>query len=185
MVKLIIGVVGNRNSGKTTTTSNITDTLVIKGFKVAIIKFLRHKFDLDPTHKDSALLRKTKATTIISTSPHEIVLFQNTDKQTDLQTLIYYLPPDTNVIICESYPSKFPRIPLIFVCRNTEDFFETKERYNNQKPLFITGFISNQNIDALEGIPVLSNKINQIEKAIELIMQIYEPLNRTHKKNLV
>ena len=157
MVNYILGIVGSRNAGKTTTTSNLTDFCVDKGYKVAIIKFMSHKFDFDPDHKDSATLRKTKATTVISTSPFETVLFQQTDKRTDLQSLLAYLPPVIDIIFCESYPSKFPKIPLIFTCKNVNDFHETKKRYSSQNPLFITGIITNEGFNMLEGIPVLSN----------------------------
>lgn len=173
MVKHIVGIVGSRNTGKTTTTTNITDIFIKKGFKVAIIKFMTHKFDLDPAHKDSALLRKTKATTIISTSPHETVLFQRTNQRSDLKVLLQYLPSDIDILFCESYPSKFPQIPLIFVCRNVEDYSEINRRFNNQKPLFITGIISNQGIDTLEGIPVLSNTVlDHLHLALELILKV-------------
>ncbi|UCG90592.1 MAG: molybdopterin-guanine dinucleotide biosynthesis protein MobB [Candidatus Heimdallarchaeota archaeon] len=172
MVKYIVGIVGSRNTGKTTTTTNITDTLVKKGFKAAIIKFMSHRFDFDPAHKDSALLRKTKATTILSASPHETVLFQKTDQRTDLHTLLRYLPLEIDDVLCESYPSTFPVIPLIFVCQNIEDYYNTKERFKDRKPLFITGIIVTEGIDTLEGIPVLSNDVSDhLQQALELILR--------------
>ena len=134
---------------------------------------MSHKFDLDPAHKDSAILRKTKATTIMSTSPYETVLFQKTDQRTDLHTLLRYLPVDIDIVFCESYPSKFPTIPLIFVCKNTKDYYETKKRFNRQKPLYITGIIINEGIGTLEGIPVLSNKTSHhLHQAIDLVLRI-------------
>ncbi|MHA2244482.1 MAG: molybdopterin-guanine dinucleotide biosynthesis protein B [Candidatus Hodarchaeales archaeon] len=173
MVKYIVGIVGNRNAGKTTTTANLTDELVNEGYEVAIIKFMNHKFDLDPAHKDSAVLRRTRATTIVSTSPHETVLFQQTDQQADLRTLLQYIPLDIDIVFCESYPSRLPRIPLIFVCKNVEDYYETKERYNDQKPLFITGIITNQGIDTLEDIPVLTNTVSgHLHKALGMILKV-------------
>lgn len=173
MVKYIVGIVGYRNTGKTTTTANLTDTFVIEGYQVAIIKFMHHKFDLDPAHKDSALLRRTQATTIVSTSPHETVMFQQTDQQADLRTLLKYIPLDIDIVFCESYPSKLPQIPLIFVCKNAEDYYETRERFNYQKPLFITGIITNQDIDTLEDIPVLSNTVSgHLHQALEIILKV-------------
>lgn len=173
MVNYIFGIVGSRNTGKTTTTTNLTNFFVDRGFKVAIIKFMRHKFDLDPTHKDSATLRKTKAATIISTSPYETVLFQQTDHQTDLQTLKHYLSPAIDIIFCESYPSRFPQIPLIFACKNEDDFYETQNRYNSQKPLFITGIIAKEGIGTLKGTPVLSNSDSvHLQQAFEIIWKM-------------
>jgi len=173
MVNTIVGIVGSKNTGKTTTTTNLTNFFVDQGLRVAIIKFMQHKFEIDPSHKDSALLRKTKATTIISTSPYEIVLFQHTDQRADLQTLLQSLPPGIDIVFCESYPSKFPVIPFIFACKNVEDFYETRKRYSSQDPLFITGIITNEGFNTLEGIPVLSNTDSgQIQQAFELISKI-------------
>ncbi len=173
MVKYIVGIIGSKNTGKTTTTMNLTDICANRGFKVAIIKFMRHRFDLDPTHKDSAILRKTRATTILSTSPYENVLFQKTDQRTDFHTLLRYLPLDMDIVFCESYPSNFPAIPLIFVCKNTGDYYKTKKRFNNRKPLFITGIIITEGINTLEGVPVLSNKVSDhLNQAVELILRI-------------
>lgn len=173
MVKTIVGIVGSRNTGKTTTTTNLTNFFVNQGLRVAIIKFMQHKFEIDPSHKDSASLRKTKATTIISTSPYETVLFQQTDQRTDLQTLLQYLPPGIDIVFCESYPSKFPTIPFIFVCKDVEDFYNTRERYSSQDPLFITGIITNEGFNMLEGIPVLSNiESGQIQQAFEIVSKV-------------
>ena len=144
MVKYYVGIVGSKNTGKTTTTVNLTEAFFTAGYKVAIIKFMHHKFDFDPKHKDSVTLRKTKADTIISTSPYETVLFQHTNRQADLLTLLNYISDDTKVVFCESYPSRFPHIPLVFVCKNTADYYETKERFK-QKPILITGIIANDN----------------------------------------
>ena len=173
MGNIIVGIVGSKNTGKTTTTTNLTDFIVDRGLRVAIIKFMLHKFELDPSHKDSATLRKTKATTIISNSPYETVVFQQTDQRTDLQTLLQYLPPTIDIVFCESYPSKFPIIPLIFACKNVEDFYETRKRYNSQDPLFITGIITNEGFNTLEGIPVLSNTDSgQLRQAFDIILQV-------------
>jgi len=173
MVNTIVGIVGSRNTGKTTTTTNLTNFFVEQGLRVAIIKFMQHKFEIDPSHKDSASLRKTKATTVISTSPYETILFQQTDQRTNLQTLLQYLPPGIDIVFCESYPSKFPTIPFIFTCKNVEDFYETRKRYNSQEPLFITGIITNEGFNMLEGIPVLSNiDSRQIQQAFEIISKI-------------
>ncbi len=171
MIKLRIGIVGSRNSGKTTTTVNLSDVFSTAGYKVAIIKFMHHKFDLDPNHKDSVVLRQTKADTFISTSPYETVLFQRSNQQADFRTLLNYISDDTNVVFCESYPSKFPQIPLVFVCKNTTDYYETKERFKH-KPLFITGIIANQNMNTFEKIPILSNTgAKDLQLQLEIILK--------------
>lgn len=177
MIKYLVGIVGSKNTGKTTTTVNLTDAFFTAGSKVAIIKFMHHKFDIDPKHKDSAKFRKTKADTIVSTSPYETVLFQHTNQQADLRTLLNYISEDTKVVFCESYPSRFPHIPLVFVCKNTTDYYETKERFK-QKPILITGIIANEDFNTLENIPVLSNTVAEdLQLQLEIILKHGSEIN--------
>ncbi|MFW9905302.1 MAG: hypothetical protein ACFFFH_13260, partial [Candidatus Thorarchaeota archaeon] len=92
-------------------------------------------------------------------------------ERTDLYSLLKYLPPGIDIVFCESYPSKFPKIPLIFVCKNVNDFYETRKRYHSQDPLFITGIITNEGFNTLQGIPVLSNnESGQLQQALEIIL---------------
>ncbi|MFX0086238.1 MAG: molybdopterin-guanine dinucleotide biosynthesis protein B, partial [Candidatus Hodarchaeota archaeon] len=157
MDKYIVGIVGSRNTGKTTTTVNLTNIFANVGYKVAIIKFSHHKFDLDPSHKDSAVLRSTKAEIIISSTPYETVTYQPTDKRVDLPSLLVNLSSDINVVFCESYPINFPKISLIFVCDSIEDYYQTKQRFKNENPLFITGIIYDKAIKSIEDNIILSN----------------------------
>ncbi len=172
MVNHLVGIVGNRNTGKTTTTVNLTNYLINLDYKVAIIKFSHHKFSLEPETKESAILRKTKATSFIFTNPYENIIFQTSDSRTDVPTLLQHLPEDVDIVFCESYPSKFPEIAVIFVCRNSNDYFETKTRFNSQRPLFITGIISENGPDTIEDVPLLSNSNPiHLEKSLKLILQ--------------
>lgn len=157
MEKYLVGIVGSRNTGKTTTTKYLTNTFVDAGHNVAIIKFSSHKFDLDPEHKDSVALRNTKATTIISNTPYETVTFQSTDERRKLPSLLRDLPSEIDVVFCESYPSQFPNIPLIYVCNSIEDYYQTKKRFNERSPLYVTGIIDSKQIYSIEKKKVLSN----------------------------
>ncbi len=175
MEKYLVGIVGSRNTGKTTSTLNLTDIFSTAGYKVAIIKFSHHKYDLDPSHKDSAILRNSKAEVIISSTPYETVKYQPKHQREDLNSLICSIPKEVNIVFCESYPSRFPKIPLIFVCDDIQDYYETKKRFNNQKPLFLTGIISNQPIAEVERNPILSNTDpTHLEKAKDIIMKNWE-----------
>ncbi|MHA2226513.1 MAG: molybdopterin-guanine dinucleotide biosynthesis protein MobB [Candidatus Hodarchaeales archaeon] len=172
MVKHLVGIVGNKNTGKTTTTVNLTNYLINLGYKVAIIKFSHHKFSLESESKDSVILRKTNATSFIFTNPYENIIFQTSDSRTDVPTLLQHLPEEVDIVFCESYPSKFPEISLIFVCSNSNDYFETKTRFNTQRPLFITGIISENGPNTLEGVPILSNSNpTHLDKCLKLILQ--------------
>ncbi len=172
MDKYLVGIVGSKNTGKTTTTKYLTNTFVDAGHIVAIIKFSSHKFDLDPAHKDSVALRNTKATTIISNSPYETVTFQSTDKRRKLPSLLSDLPSEIDVVFCESYPSQFPNIPLIYVCDSIEDYYRTKKRFNERNPLYVTGIIVSKQIDSIEKKLILSNTDpNHLHAAKNIIIE--------------
>ncbi|MHA2306346.1 MAG: molybdopterin-guanine dinucleotide biosynthesis protein B, partial [Candidatus Hodarchaeales archaeon] len=98
MKKYLVGIVGNKNTGKTTSTRNLTDIFFTAGYKVAIIKFSHHKFDLDPSHKDSAKLRNSKAAVIISNTPYETVIYQPREERLELCSLIENIPNDVNIV---------------------------------------------------------------------------------------
>jgi molybdopterin-guanine dinucleotide biosynthesis protein MobB len=184
MEKYLIGIVGSRNTGKTTSTINLVNIFSTNGYEVGIIKFSSHKFDIDPSHKDSALLRNTKADVIISSTPHETVIYQRKRQREDLNSLIKRIPEEVNIVFCESYPSDFPILPLIFVCDDVHDYYETKKRFGKQKPLFITGIISNQSILKLEHNLILSNKNpTHLEKAKQIILKNWESMVKSGEGN--
>ncbi|NHJ01020.1 MAG: hypothetical protein EAX86_02710 [Candidatus Heimdallarchaeota archaeon] len=162
MPKLLFGIVGNKNTGKTTTVLRIVSYFTEKGLNAAIIKYSHHKFDLQPPDKDSTLLRKSKAQIVISSTPYETVYYQRQKSRQKLDELLDIMNKSDlgiDVVVCESYPAEFPPIPLIFTCESIEDFQKLRERYLNQKPLFITGIISKTNISELETFPVLSSEL--------------------------
>ena len=158
MPSQLLGVVGSRNTGKTTTVRIIANALSEIGLNIAIIKFSHHKFTSHPPNKDSTVLRDTKAKIVVSATPYEIVYYERLEKRHEIPELLRMINKNGNsidLIICESYPANYPQIPLIFTCKSEEDYQETKKRYNTQKPLFITGLITQSDISMIEGIPVL------------------------------
>ncbi len=132
------------------------------GLKVAIIKFSHSEFTIDPQHKDSLLFRDSKAQRFTFLGPFEQVTYQRVQERRKPKELFQWIGPNIDVILCESYPRNSPKIPLIFAIKDHNDYLETKKRYNNQIPIFITGKTKNISHNHIESIPILS--INQDEQ---------------------
>jgi len=167
----VLGIVGSRNSGKTTAIIELSNILTQYNLKFAIIKFMHHRFDFDLTKKDSKIFKMTNAMMIISASPFETVIYQPQKSRMNLKIVKNFLPTDLEVLLCESYPAEeSEKMPLIFSCLDEDDYFDTKIRYFNQKPLFITGKITNLRLNSLDNIPILAfSKQSDIKTVLEIL----------------
>ena len=73
----IFGVVGWKNSGKTTLVERLIGVFLKKGLKVSTIKHSHHKFQIDKKGKDSFRHRKAGASETILASDYEWVKFSS------------------------------------------------------------------------------------------------------------
>ena len=171
MCPIIIGIIGSRNTGKSSFTLACINALSLLGKEVAIIKFSHSRYSFEPDTKDSAIFHKTQAKEIIFTSPDETVLYKKTTKRLSLKYLKKFISNDIDIILCESYPNNFPVIPSIFSIKSKEDYNETKKRYKAFRPFIITGIYTDAHTGVLDGIPILkiSNRTDE-PKIIKLIL---------------
>ncbi|MHA1973152.1 MAG: molybdopterin-guanine dinucleotide biosynthesis protein B [Candidatus Hodarchaeales archaeon] len=176
MTFTIIGVVGTRNTGKTTTLINLSRQLTIEGYKVVIMKFMTHKFDLDDESKDSNKFRQVNPSMIISASPSETVIFQPRTKRASVEELLPYIPKNTDFILCEGIPIKYiTKSSVIFCSRDNDTYTELKKRYEGIKPIYISGLIANSGIKTLDNIPVLSTLKNEgLDKMVAKLRKLRE-----------
>jgi molybdopterin-guanine dinucleotide biosynthesis protein B len=73
---LIVGVVGNSNSGKTTLITRVADELASRGYRVGTAKNCPHGFDLGSREKDSWNLLGAGSRATLLTSPQEAVFLR-------------------------------------------------------------------------------------------------------------
>jgi molybdopterin-guanine dinucleotide biosynthesis protein MobB len=170
MSLIILGVVGNKNTGKSTFISKCSKLLSNMGYKVAIIKFSHSRFTLDPQNKDTLLFRDSEAEKFIFTSPYEQVTYQKVQERKIGEEIFLEGGKDVDIIFCESYPNNLKNIPLIFTISDYEDYLKIKTRYKDQKPIFITGTLHKISKNSLDNIPVL--KIDLINHQTEIIRKI-------------
>ena len=64
----VMGIVGWKNSGKTTLVVELVRVLTARGLRVATIKHAHHEFDIDQPGKDSYLHRAAGAADVIVSS---------------------------------------------------------------------------------------------------------------------
>lgn len=158
MDPLFIGIVGSKNTGKSNFTLKLSDFLINLGLKIVIIKYSHSRYSIEPKSKDSALFHGSKAEGVIFSSPFETVIYQKNTKKNrvSLDQIMAYFSDDVDVVLCESYPRKLIDIPFIFIIKAITDFEETKNRFRNIRPLFVSGPYAEQHQGDLEGTPLLS-----------------------------
>ena len=101
----VIGVIGYKKSGKTTLTLKLSDELIKRGYKVAVVKHINE--DLDLANSDT-LKYKEILTQIAAITPEESVIFLKNKK--NLEEIIKYFEAD--IILIEGFKKEktFPKI---------------------------------------------------------------------------
>lgn len=104
----VIGIVGYKNSGKTTLTRALARELTARGHEVAVVKHTSHR--LHPPEKDSATLVEMVGQVGLI-SPHESGVFWN--KPLSLEDVIPYLEAD--IILVEGFKAEktYPKIACL------------------------------------------------------------------------
>ena len=75
--RIVIAVIGTRNSGKTTVVEVIIKGLTKKGYSVASAKHIPEKeFTIDTQGKDTWRHAKAGASTVLSISPNELTIIK-------------------------------------------------------------------------------------------------------------
>ncbi|MFN3231511.1 MAG: molybdopterin-guanine dinucleotide biosynthesis protein B [Alphaproteobacteria bacterium] len=101
----VMGIVGWKNSGKTTLVVELVRILTAKGFRVATVKHAHHDFDIDQPGKDSYRHRAAGATDVIVASAarwaqvHEL----RGETEPELDDLLPRVSPDIDIVIVEGF----------------------------------------------------------------------------------
>ena len=102
----VIGIVGWKNSGKTTLTVRLVEELTRRGLKVATVKHAHHDFQIDDRETDSARHRRAGArqVAIVSANRWAVVSEIAGAAEPDLAEVIAALEP-SDIVIVEGYKS--------------------------------------------------------------------------------
>ena len=116
----IVGIVGWKDSGKTTIATKIINKLSSKNFRVASIKHAHHAFDIDHENTDSFKHRSAGSSQVIVSSSKRWVKISelNNSKEKTLDELINQLS-EIDIVIVEGF--KKENHPKIEIIKNDND----------------------------------------------------------------
>lgn len=114
MTPPVFGVVGWKNSGKTTLMSNIIRELTGRGFEVSVIKHAHAKFEIDHPGRDSFKMREAGARQVMLSSPRRFAVMRElkTDPEMTFEELLPYAG-DCDLVLVEGYKrDAYPKIEI-------------------------------------------------------------------------
>jgi len=126
----VIGIIGYKKSGKTTLILRLSDELIKRGYKVAVVKHVNG--DLDLANSDTSKYKEI-LTQVAAITPKESVIFLKNKK--NLEEIIKYFEADIALIEGFKKEKTFPKI----VCLREES--EKAELFDGLH-LCTAGFIS-------------------------------------------
>ncbi|GAB1269278.1 molybdopterin-guanine dinucleotide biosynthesis protein B [Aurantivibrio infirmus] len=155
----VFGIIGWKNSGKTTLISKIISELSERNLSVATIKHAHHEFDIDHPGKDSFQHRQAGANQVLVASHRRWALMheiEDNEKEPSLACLLSKLDP-VDIVIVEGFKlSDHPKLVVVRQQNNLEplpdqaqpivaiatDAQINKQDYNCNGPVFSLGDVS-------------------------------------------
>ena len=111
----VVSVVGYSGSGKTTLLEKLISELTQRGYAVGTIKHDVHGFEMDKPGKDSWRHKKAGASATIISSPFQIGMVRDVERDHSPEELMALLP-DMDIILTEGY--KKENLPKLEVFRS-------------------------------------------------------------------
>ncbi|MFQ6080784.1 MAG: molybdopterin-guanine dinucleotide biosynthesis protein B, partial [Candidatus Bathyarchaeia archaeon] len=128
----IIGVLGPRNSGKTTLIESVIRELTKRGYRVATAKHVDQKgFSMDTEGKDTWRHSAAGANPVVSVSDIETaILIKEGAQRFSLDRLLSFTP-DTDIILLEGFSwlvLNNEHVGKILCVRNREEYEDLREK---------------------------------------------------------
>ena len=109
----VVSFVGKSGSGKTTLIEKIIPELTRNGWRVATIKHSRHSFDIDREGKDSWRHRKAGAQMTVISSPKQVAVVEDSEKDPGIGELRDRYIHDVDIILTEGFKGNpYPKIEV-------------------------------------------------------------------------
>ena len=115
----VFGIIGYKDSGKTTLERALVRELTVRGYRVAVIKHTSHQIDL--TGKDTALLLEAAEQVAIVSAGATGVFWR---KAMDLDDVLAYL--DADIVLVEGFKGEkgYPKIACLRADPDDGDLFD-------------------------------------------------------------
>lgn len=153
----VIGITGYKKSGKTTLTLKLSDELIKRGYKVAVIKHTDE--DLDLANSDTSKYKEI-LTQVAAITPEESVIFLKNKKK--LEKIVKYFEAD--IILIEGFKKEktFPKI----VCLREES--EKAELFDGLQ-LCTVGFVPKDANSNIYDFNILKDE--DIKKIVNIVVE--------------
>jgi len=170
----IVSVVGKSDSGKTTLIEKIVPELARRGYRVATIKHDVHGFEIDREGKDSWRHRKAGAEAVVISSPGQIALIRNVERDLTLAELRERFIDDVDIIITEGFKKDVqPKIEVFR--RETHRELLTSEEDN------VVAVVSNERFDL--SVPCLD--LEDVKGVVDVIEERFLRQNNEEDVSLL
>lgn len=180
--RVIVAVVGNSNSGKTTAVEALIRGLTKKGYNVASAKHIPEpEFTLDKEGKDTWRHAKAGASTVLSVAPNELTTIKKVDTtKHNLEQIVTEIPEETDVIILEGFKGLVRQdatIPKLVATKTVNEISEALDRYKN-----ILAFIGSVPEKTVETEVPFVDVRKEPQKLVDLVNQKVEILVERKRK---
>jgi molybdopterin-guanine dinucleotide biosynthesis protein MobB len=109
----IISIVGKSASGKTTLLERLIVEFKQRGYRVAALKHSGEDFELNEVGKDSWRFSQAGSEVSVISSPHQLAIIKNLERDLDPQELSHFIWWDTDLILTEGFKqSHHPKIEV-------------------------------------------------------------------------
>lgn len=159
----IFGVVGWKNSGKTTLMGNLIREFTNRGFSISVIKHAHEKFEIDHPGRDSFRMREAGARQVMLSSPLRFALMRELGDLPEL-TLDELLPyaGSCDLVLVEGYKREaYPKIEI------RREGAASREALSAEFPE-VVAIASDRPEDETEPLPVFH--IDAIERIVDFII---------------
>jgi molybdopterin-guanine dinucleotide biosynthesis protein MobB len=179
--RVIVAVVGNSNSGKTTAIEAIIKGLTEKGYTVASGKHISERdFTIDTKGKDTWRHAMSGASTVLSAAPKELAIIKKVDTQKYTLKQIVAELEEVDIIVLEGFKGLVDQdatIPKVVATKTVDEISDALERYKNI--LAFVGHSLDGNVNT--EIPFI-DVLKEPEKLVDLLNQKVEVLVERKRK---
>ncbi len=165
----VVSFVGKSGSGKTTLIEKVIPELTQRGWRVATIKHSRHGFDIDREGKDSWRHRKAGARMTVMSSPEQVAIIEDSEKDPGIGELRDRYIHDVDIILTEGFKGNiYPKIELFRAPLNRDMLCSEKDN--------LIAVASDKRMKV--NVPCLN--IDDAEGIVQLIINLF--LSKSHKE---
>jgi len=128
-------LVGASGSGKTRLITQLIRILKERGYRVGAVKHAHHDFQIDHEGKDSFLMSRAGADTVVISSPHQVAFVARKQEDSELETLLRDHLSDFDIVLVEGF--HWSEAPKILVTSR-----EKRDWPNNRGERSCTGIVA-------------------------------------------